>query len=462
MEWKSAAERKKCDVLGKIQNCTEADKFMYHCVLNKDATMLLEVCAPMYYMSGYCARFSEVHKRIINDPGLDCTTFDPPCPARFQSSESYKYQACYTNRTKHINSNPAYHHQANQTEKDETTAAIVNAFLAIFVIITIALIILISVGYKQKWIEFTCGKKGPKDQKNDVEVGEEEQALVRDNYPVKVNEENEEANKRSIAEKRDAVDGFTENKSQENNTDQTTETRDTEGREAPVINKYTNQETRENCDKKKRLTDEKRVESGQNYANKGKESNPISVDRESDGYSLEKEKEKFEYFWQKHSVFSQWYPCSFVVDGIAYNCAEQYMMHQKAEIMGDEDSAEAIMTLDDPNEIKKRGRRVKNFNQDIWESCCQDIVRRGNMEKFLQNEELKQQLLWTYPKTLVEASPYDRIWGIGLSEDDPRAWNKLTWKGKNLLGEILTTVRESLRRDIENAGPYGNSNDLDL
>lgn len=82
--------------------------------------------------------------------------------------------------------------------------------------------------------------------------------------------------------------------------------------------------------------------------------------------------------------------------------------------------------------------------------------------QFSQNEELKQQLLWTHPKTLVEASPYDQIWGIGLSEDDPKAWNKLTWRGKNLLGEILTTVRERLRRDIENAGPYGDSNDLDL
>lgn len=84
------------------------------------------------------------------------------------------------------------------------------------------------------------------------------------------------------------------------------------------------------------------------------------------------------------------------------------------------------------------------------------------MFQFSQNEELKQQLLLTYPKTLVEASPYDRIWGIGLSEDDSRAWNELTWKGKNLLGKILTTVRERLRRDIENAGPYGDSNDLDL
>lgn len=71
-------------------------------------------------------------------------------------------------------------------------------------------------------------------------------------------------------------------------------------------------------------------------------------------------------------------------------------------------------------------------------------------------------MLLTYPKTLVEASPYDRIWGIGLSEDDPKAWNKLTWRGKNLLGEILTTIGERLRSGIENAGPNRNSDDLDL
>lgn len=71
-------------------------------------------------------------------------------------------------------------------------------------------------------------------------------------------------------------------------------------------------------------------------------------------------------------------------------------------------------------------------------------------------------MLLTYSKTLVEASPYDRIWGIGLSENDPKAWNKLTWREKNLLGEILTTVRERLRSGIENTSPNRNSDDLDL
>lgn len=127
--------------------------------------------------------------------------------------------------------------------------------------------------------------------------------------------------------------------------------------------------------------------------------------------------------------------------------------------MGDVDRAAIIMALDDPNEIKKQGRHVNNFNQDIWESNCQEIVENGNMAKFSQNEKLKEQLISTYPKTLVEASPYDKIWGIGLLEDDPRAWNKQTWLGKNQLGEILTRVRERLRNPIREGGPNWNPYD---
>lgn len=368
-------------------------------------------------------------------------------------------QICYSNRTKQLTPAPAFHHleprQTYQQEKDEATAAIVNTLLVIFVIIIISLIIFISVGYKRKWIEFTCGKKRPKDQEDDVESGEEKQALVHGDYPIKVVEENEEENKRSIDEKsRDAGD---ENKSQENSTDQTTETEDTDGIEVPFVVNDHDKETRENCDEKRRLVDAKCVVGVQIDANKNK-GNQIN-----DKFPLENEREKYEYFWQKHSVFSQWYPCTFVVGDKTYNCAEQYMMHQKAEIMGDEDSAEIIMALNNPKEIKRQGRHVKNFNQDTWESCCEAIVERGNIAKFSQNEELKQNLLLTYPKTLVEASPYDQIWGIGLSEDDPKAWNKLTWRGKNLLGEILTTVRDKLLKNgIENVGSNGNPTDSDL
>lgn len=173
----------------------------------------------------------------------------------------------------------------------------------------------------------------------------------------------------------------------------------------------------------------------------------------------ENEKEKYEYFYEKTSVFSQWYPCTFVIGDKTFNCAEQYMMYQKAEIMGDREKAEIIIALDEPYEINTHGKQVKNFKQDAWENCRQTIVESGNMAKFSQNEELKQKLLLTYPKTLVEARKDSETWGIGLDKEDPRAWNKQTWRGENLLGKILTKVRDRLRNDIENVSPNENQSD---
>ncbi|XP_062574678.1 uncharacterized protein LOC134236518 [Saccostrea cucullata] len=94
-EWESAAQQKQCNKLATLQSCTDPEKFVYHCVLNKDGTKYLEVCAQFWFMSGFCARFSVADGRIINDPGLDCTAFSTPCPSRFLSNESFKYQGCY-------------------------------------------------------------------------------------------------------------------------------------------------------------------------------------------------------------------------------------------------------------------------------------------------------------------------------------------------------------------------------
>ncbi|XP_062613666.1 uncharacterized protein LOC134275400 [Saccostrea cucullata] len=89
-EWESAAQQKQCNKLATLQSCTDPEKFVYHCVLSKDGTKYIEVCAQSWFMSGYCARFSVADGRIINDPGLDCTKFSSPCPTRFQSNESFK------------------------------------------------------------------------------------------------------------------------------------------------------------------------------------------------------------------------------------------------------------------------------------------------------------------------------------------------------------------------------------
>lgn len=161
-------------------------------------------------------------------------------------------------------------------------------------------------------------------------------------------------------------------------------------------------------------------------------------------FEFEVEKDRFELFAGKNSVFSMWYPCTFIVDGKTYNCVEQYMVHRKAEIMNDTELAEVIMALNDPREIRESGKEVKNFSQQLWDNCCEAIVEAGNIEKFSQNKGLKEKLCNTIPKLLVEANPYDTKWAIGLSKDDTKALDPLKWKGNNLLGKILTRVRDEL------------------
>lgn len=149
-------------------------------------------------------------------------------------------------------------------------------------------------------------------------------------------------------------------------------------------------------------------------------------------------------FWEGDEIPCQWYPSNFVVAGIEYNCAEQYMMAQKAIIFGDEDTLEEIMDTDDPSEQKRLGRIVQNFDEDQWNEVALDIVVEGNYAKFSQNPELREWLLSTGDKILVEASPYDRIWGVGLRESDPRILDKEQWRGTNWLGEALSIVRDML------------------
>ena len=147
-------------------------------------------------------------------------------------------------------------------------------------------------------------------------------------------------------------------------------------------------------------------------------------------------------FWD--GPFSQWEPCNFVVNGIEYNCAEQYMMAEKARFFEDEETLNEIMDTDDPREQKRLGRLVEGFDEDRWNEVAIEIVVKGNLAKFSQNPELKKILLDTESRILVEASPYDKIWGIGLRETDPRALDREQWLGTNWLGEALSQVRDAL------------------
>ncbi|MBQ2363197.1 MAG: NADAR family protein [Bacteroidaceae bacterium] len=159
------------------------------------------------------------------------------------------------------------------------------------------------------------------------------------------------------------------------------------------------------------------------------------------------------YFWghtpnlkkMTKSCFSQWYDVYFEVDGIQYHTTEQYMMASKARLFGDEDTLKEIMNATNPSEYKKLGRKVKGFEPTLWDEKKLDIVVEGNKAKFGQNPELKEYLLSTDDAILVEASPYDNIWGIGLDRDTAINGKVEDWKGQNLLGCALMEVRDYLR-----------------
>ena len=155
-----------------------------------------------------------------------------------------------------------------------------------------------------------------------------------------------------------------------------------------------------------------------------------------------KRKVGFHFFWG--GFLSQWYISDFKIDNVVYNCAEQFMMAYKAKLFNDEESYKKILNTKKPKEQKRLGRMVKNFEINKWNKIAKEIVYKGNYDKFTQNEVLKLKLLNT-TGLLVEASPYDTIWGIGLSESDPDAKNSNKWRGKNWLGEILTKLREDLK-----------------
>ena len=147
-------------------------------------------------------------------------------------------------------------------------------------------------------------------------------------------------------------------------------------------------------------------------------------------------------FWG--GPFSQWYPSVFEVEGVKYNCTEQYMMAKKAGVFGDEEARLKIMASADPREQKRIGRTVKGFVVDRWNVVARDIVFKSNIAKFIQNPDLHTYMLATGNQEIVEASPEDTIWGIGLSAEDPDAYFKSKWKGTNWLGEVLMSVRDVL------------------
>lgn len=144
------------------------------------------------------------------------------------------------------------------------------------------------------------------------------------------------------------------------------------------------------------------------------------------------------------SCLSQWWPAPFTVDGVAYPTAEHFMMAGKARLFSDTQTAEQVARAPNPGAAKALGRQVRGFDEQTWARHRFGIVVAGNLAKFSQHPELGRFLLATGERVLVEASPRDRVWGIGLTADDERAAAPHTWQGLNLLGFALMEVRQRL------------------
>lgn len=161
------------------------------------------------------------------------------------------------------------------------------------------------------------------------------------------------------------------------------------------------------------------------------------------------EKLKYVFFWGHQpskngitaSCFSQWYDAPFVVDGQRYPTAEHFMMAEKAALFGDQATRALVLQAPNPGAAKALGRQVRGFDEATWLEHRFSIVVRANGAKFAQNPELSLFLSQTGSRVLVEASPVDRVWGIGLAQDDEKATNPNLWRGINLLGFALMQVR---------------------
>lgn len=168
------------------------------------------------------------------------------------------------------------------------------------------------------------------------------------------------------------------------------------------------------------------------------------------------ERIKYLFFWRHQpsrdgsvtaSCFSQWWAeHPFTHEEIVYKTAEHWMMAGKARLFEDEEMLQQILEAESPGEAKKLGRQVRNFDQVIWKEHRSAIVVEGNVHKFSQHEDLKAFLISTGERVIVEASPRDRIWGIGMGKNNENAERPENWRGLNLLGFALMEVRDRIER----------------
>jgi ribA/ribD-fused uncharacterized protein len=153
--------------------------------------------------------------------------------------------------------------------------------------------------------------------------------------------------------------------------------------------------------------------------------------------------DEYVFFWREK--FSNWSIGQFVVNNIIFNCGEQYMMYKKATLFDDFYISGEILGEKQPSEQKKLGRKVSNYDDELWSKVRKEIVKYGLRERFKQVKGLRESLISYGNRTFVEASPYDKIWGIGMDENHPDILDSRNWKGYNLLGQILTEIKDELK-----------------
>lgn len=157
-----------------------------------------------------------------------------------------------------------------------------------------------------------------------------------------------------------------------------------------------------------------------------------------------RETEKFVFFWETADIYSNWHPSKFEMQGNQFVNSEQAMMYEKAKLMGDLNIMEKVLQTKNPKDIKALGRQVTPWNEDLWQKHRLEIVTKVCLAKFRTNPDMAQKLKNTGGKIIVEASPYDKVWGIGMKDNEEGVENPANWKGLNLLGEALMKVRAML------------------
>lgn len=157
-----------------------------------------------------------------------------------------------------------------------------------------------------------------------------------------------------------------------------------------------------------------------------------------------------EYFFFWDGPFSNWHPSPFEIDGITFNCGEQFMMYEKAMTFNDLEMAHKILNTPYPRDQKALGRKVRGYDNEVWSKVRYNVVKRGLVEKFRQNDDLREFLFSKRDKIIVEASPYDRIWGIGYGEFDPQLLEEKEHWGENLLGKLCNEIADELWDEYNN------------